>query len=74
MKEEGVTKPSLVVCPLSVMDTWLNEAKRWVPSMTVFAVHGHEQYRRKLKDECLANGKEYDIYITTYEQYVTEQG
>jgi SWI/SNF-related matrix-associated actin-dependent regulator of chromatin subfamily A member 5 len=72
LKEEGETGPYLIVCPLSVLETWQKEAKRWVPSLSVFVFHGQESFRQRLKEDCSKNC--YDLYLTTYEQYVAEQG
>ena len=37
--------PHLVVCPLSVLPTWVTEAKRWCPSLRAVAFHGPEAER-----------------------------
>ena len=47
-------QPFLVVCPLSVLSSWMNEAKKWIPEMNVVRFHGPKGEREKLKDEVLA--------------------
>lgn len=42
-------RPSLVVCPLSVLSSWMAEARRWAPGLKVLRFHGpvHERARMK---------------------------
>ncbi|KAH7130402.1 SNF2 family N-terminal domain-containing protein [Dendryphion nanum] len=42
-------RPYLVLCPLSVLDSWVNEAQRWVPNLRVFRFHGSVKERDRLK-------------------------
>ena len=34
----GVSGPHLVVCPLSVLYSWINEFKRWAPNLKVWCM------------------------------------
>lgn len=49
----GVTseelRPYLVVCPLSVLNSWVNEAQKWVPNLKVLRFHGTNGERDRLK-------------------------
>jgi SWI/SNF-related matrix-associated actin-dependent regulator of chromatin subfamily A member 5 len=49
----GVTseelRPYLVVCPLSVLNSWVNEAKKWTPQLKVLRYHGTPNERNRLK-------------------------
>ena len=49
--------PSLVVCPRSVLGTWLGEAERFAPGLVVRGHHGPSRSGRF--DEA-------DVYVTTY--------
>ncbi|KAL8831090.1 MAG: hypothetical protein Q9170_005440 [Blastenia crenularia] len=42
-------RPSLVVCPLSVLSSWIAEARKWAPGLKVLRFHGplHERDRMK---------------------------
>ncbi|BFZ64542.1 hypothetical protein YB2330_005689 [Saitoella coloradoensis] len=62
--------PHLVVCPLSVLQNWMAEIERWVPSLTALRYHGGKTERERLKTQAREN--EYDVVVTTYEQYVAE--
>jgi len=39
------SKPSLIVCPKSLMVNWLQEAKRFVPELKTILIHGQETDR-----------------------------
>ncbi|MCJ1314142.1 hypothetical protein MMC25_007822 [Agyrium rufum] len=41
-------RPSLVVCPLSVLSSWMSEAKRWVPTMKTLRFHGPSKERERI--------------------------
>ena len=68
---KNIPGPYLVICPLSVLGSWMNEAKRWVPELTTFRFHGSFEERNRLKNELKHN--EFDIICTTYEQFVAEE-
>ena len=69
-------RPFLVICPLSVLSSWMNEAKRWAPSLNIVRFHGPVKERDRLKQECRTAGKDakIDVMVTTYETFVSEQG
>lgn len=52
-KKTGATseelRPYLVICPLSVLDSWVNEARRWVPELKVLRFHGTGDEKARLK-------------------------
>lgn len=43
------TRPFLVVCPLSVLSSWMTEARRWTPDLKVLRFHGPMAERNHLK-------------------------
>jgi len=61
-----------VICPLSVLAPWMNEIARWLPSFSALRFHATMMERERLKSIC--REKEYDIYVTSYEQFVAEKG
>lgn len=71
LRESGVQGPFLVICPLSVLAPWMNEIAHWVPSFKAIRFHGTTTERERLKAVC--KEKEYDVYVTTYEQFVLER-
>lgn len=52
-------RPCLVVCPLSVLSSWMSEARRWTPDLKVLRFHGPMRERDRLKR--IATGEE-DMY------------
>ncbi|KAI8917041.1 SNF2 family N-terminal domain-containing protein [Powellomyces hirtus] len=70
VRQDGAGGPFLVICPLSVLSSWMTEAKRWVPDLTVMCFHGTVAERDRLKHEYTRIRA--DILVTSYEQYVSE--
>jgi SWI/SNF-related matrix-associated actin-dependent regulator of chromatin subfamily A member 5 len=52
-RKNGVTseelRPYLVICPLSVLNSWVTEAQKWVPQLKVLRFHGASSERVRLK-------------------------
>merc|ERR1719219_1731830 len=73
--EMGVPGPFLVVAPLSTVPNWVNEFKRFSPTVPVVLYHGNQQerlgLRRKLEEE--RTSEELDgklmrnVIVTSYE-------
>ena len=42
-------RPYLVICPLSVLNSWVTEAQKWVPELGVMRFHGAANERTRLK-------------------------
>ncbi|GME62408.1 iswi chromatin-remodeling complex atpase isw2 [Neofusicoccum parvum] len=42
-------RPYLVVCPLSVVNSWVTEARHWTPKLKVLRFHGPKSERDSLK-------------------------
>jgi len=58
--------PHLVITPLSVLSAWMNEFKRWCPSMRVSRFHGPKNERARLRKDVFNHG-DFDVCVTTYE-------
>ena len=55
--------PHLVICPLSVVTNWQNEAERFTPELSVLIAHGPDRVRgAALKRAAEAH----DVVVTTY--------
>jgi SWI/SNF-related matrix-associated actin-dependent regulator of chromatin subfamily A member 5 len=58
----------LVVCPLSVLTTWVTEIARWTTDIAALAYHGsgkeREAFRRRFRQNI---GQPIDVLITSYE-------
>lgn len=62
--------PTLLVCPLSVVQNWADEARRFVPDLRVLIHHGSERLRGEAFDEALARA---DLVLTTYALLVRDE-
>lgn len=60
LREEEGKMPSLVIAPTSVIDVWVAEAKRHIPSLVVHKWHGIN------RNELLEEAKQADIIVTSY--------
>ncbi|MES1917416.1 MAG: hypothetical protein MHM6MM_009144, partial [Cercozoa sp. M6MM] len=68
-RESAGGAPSLVVCPLSVLDNWMNELKMWCPSLRAVRLHGPEKQREVIRKQQLRLGN-FDVLVTTFETLV----
>lgn len=55
-------RPCLVVCPLSVLTSWMAESKKWTPDLKVIRFHGPAHERNRLKQIAIG---EIDVYGNT---------
>ncbi|KAI0685348.1 P-loop containing nucleoside triphosphate hydrolase protein [Cytidiella melzeri] len=69
---KGSVDPHLIICPLSVVDTWIREITHWLPSFRSFRFHAHESERARLKQSVRNGEAEFDICVTTYEGFSAE--
>ena len=61
-RDHGETKPSLVVCPASLVYNWKEECRKFTPRLKVETVAGTLQQRKALLEDLTA-----DLYITSYD-------
>jgi len=67
-REVGVTGPSLVVCPLSVLYSWCTELERWAPQLKFLRLHSSStEDRDAQKAKFLKDAVHFDVVVTTYE-------
>lgn len=45
----GQARPFLVICPLSVLSSWMAEARKWAPGLKVIRFHGPAKERDRVK-------------------------
>lgn len=68
---KGVPGPHLVVCPLSVLSSWMTEIERWLPDAKALRFHGQANERNRLLEKMHAEKPE--IVVATYESYRAEE-
>ncbi|KAF9241300.1 P-loop containing nucleoside triphosphate hydrolase protein [Melanogaster broomeanus] len=71
---KGTQDPHLIICPLSVLSSWQNEAARWLPSFRVLRYHGTQPERDRLRTAIRNDEIKFDLCITTYDAYVADDG
>jgi SNF2 family DNA or RNA helicase len=59
----GTRRPSLLICPMSVVGNWQRELDRFAPSLQVMVHHGADRLSEKNVGE---EAKRHDLVITTY--------
>ena len=64
----NVRGPHLVICPLSVLSSWMDELQKWCPKFRVVRLHSTDEAERlRLRKELVTNIGNYDVAVTTYE-------
>jgi len=64
LKEENLLeKPTLLVCPTSVMGNWQKEVKKFAPTIKVLEYHGDKRPKGKAFTEAV---NKHDLVITSY--------
>ena len=59
--ERHTAGPHLVVCPLSVLSSWMAELKRWCPTLRVVRLHSSDEGERaRLRREVVADPSSFD--------------
>lgn len=62
-KEENANcKPSLIVCPTSLVYNWLQEFEKFAPTMKVLVISGDKNERMDQREEIMSH----DVIITSY--------
>ena len=65
--------PHLVVVPLSVLFNWMNEFKKWCPSIKVLRLHCNSDKKEQLRLRSLINDKSLtEVVVTTYDTLKSE--
>mmetsp|Transcript_23315 Transcript_23315/g.44503 ORF Transcript_23315/g.44503 Transcript_23315/m.44503 type:complete len:1563 (+) Transcript_23315:317-5005(+) len=71
--ELKVSGPHLVVVPLSVLNSWIAEFKRWSPTIRVVRLHSSDMNEReRLRKTLLNDVHSFDVVLTTYEMVLSK--
>ncbi|XP_015795972.1 chromatin-remodeling complex ATPase chain Iswi-like [Tetranychus urticae] len=71
---KNIPGPHLVIAPKSTLTNWMNEFKRWCPSLNAVCLIGDAATRSTLiRDTLLGNQKEWDVCVTSYEMIIREK-
>lgn len=64
--------PHLVIVPKSTLSNWMNEFKRWVPTLRAVSLIGGQDERAKIIHEEILT-KDWDVLVTSYEMCIKEK-
>lgn len=74
--EHQEARTHLIVCPLSVLETWTVEAAKFTPNLSVIRLHGPPAQRYRIKEAIRTAARSLlesiDIVVTSYETYDRE--
>lgn len=71
---KGLGGPFLVVCPMSVLSSWMTEFRRWCPSFRTIKLHSADATERdRLRSTILPDVGSYDVIVTTYEMVKSDK-
>ncbi|XP_060913340.1 SWI/SNF-related matrix-associated actin-dependent regulator of chromatin subfamily A member 5 [Labrus mixtus] len=68
----NIPGPHMVLVPKSTLYNWMNEFKRWVPSLRAVCLIGDREQRNALIRDVLLPG-EWDVCVTSYEMLIIEK-
>ena len=64
----------MILVPKSTLGNWVNEIRRFCPSLHTLRFHGTKEERINLKPMVRESNRSWDVLITTYEMCVIEKG
>ncbi|KAL1640469.1 putative ATPase [Diplodia intermedia] len=69
LREKGVYGPFLIAAPLSTTMNWVEEVRKWAPTIPVVLYHGSKQEREQIRKAKLKNpgSPQFPIVVTSYE-------
>ncbi|CAG9090664.1 hypothetical protein JYU34_009443 [Plutella xylostella] len=69
---KNIPGPHIVIVPKSTLTNWMNEFKKWCPSLTAVCLIGDQETRNTFIRETLMPGN-WDVCITSYEMIIRER-
>ncbi|TXG71780.1 hypothetical protein EZV62_000359 [Acer yangbiense] len=68
----GITGPHMVVAPKSTLGNWMNEIRRFCPTLRAVKFLGNPEERRHIREDLLVAGK-FDVCVTSFEMAIKEK-
>ncbi|PSN50858.1 Chromatin-remodeling complex ATPase chain Iswi [Blattella germanica] len=68
----NIPGPHIVIVPKSTLANWMNEFKKWVPTLRAVCLIGDQEARNTFIRETLMPG-EWDVCVTSYEMVIKEK-
>uniref|UniRef100_A0A1B6L2G5 Chromatin-remodeling complex ATPase chain Iswi n=1 Tax=Graphocephala atropunctata TaxID=36148 RepID=A0A1B6L2G5_9HEMI len=69
----SIPGPHMVIVPKSTLANWMNEFKKWCPSLRAVCLIGDQEARNSFIRDVLMPG-EWDVCVTSYEMVIREKG
>lgn len=70
----NVAGPHMVIAPKSTLTNWMNEFRRWCPSLNAVCLIGDQTKRNEIiRDTLLGNPSGWDVVVTSYEMIIREK-
>ena len=70
-KEKNISGPFLIAAPLSTVSNWVEEFRRWTPSIKTVLYHGSKQERAEIRREKMGiqdqRSMDFPVVCTSYE-------
>ena len=63
---KSITRPFLIVAPLTTLGNWMKEFSKWLPKCRVIKLNARKEERIEIIDKYLKSGK-FDVILTSYE-------
>jgi len=77
LRSKDVKGPFIIIAPLATLPNWINEFKKWAPSIECFLYHGTKQermqYRRKRMKHNTQHLHSFPVIVTSYEIAITDR-
>ena len=77
IREKNVKGPICVAAPLATLPNWLNEFKKWTPSISALLYHGSKAHRAELRKTAMAsslqNEEDFPVIVTSYEVCIIDR-
>ena len=77
IREKSVKGPIIIAAPLATLPNWMNEFKKWVPSISCLLYHGSKQHRQDLRKtvllQSLQNEEDFPVIVTSYEMCIIDR-
>jgi len=71
VREKNVKGPMCIAAPLATLPNWMNEFRKWTPSISVLLYHGSKQHRADLRKTAMRqssqNDDDFPVIVTSYE-------
>ncbi|VVA16839.1 PREDICTED: ISWI chromatin-remodeling complex [Prunus dulcis] len=68
----GITGPHMVVAPKSTLGNWMNEIRRFCPTLRAVKFLGNPDERKHIREDLLVAGN-FDVCVTSFEMAIKEK-